>query len=87
MKTTFDQLQRDLIGKEKSEKKLKERVSTLKGDLTKYREDEKRLIVQYERLIREWRKRYESLISNGWRIVIAKIIIWYNKKTGKKTLY
>lgn len=87
MRTTFEQLQKELVGKEKSEKKLKERVSTLKGEVIKYRDEEKRLIVQYERLIKEWRKRYESLLANGWKIVIAKITIWYNKKRGNKTLF
>ena len=85
MRITFEQLQNDLIGKEKSEKKLKERVSTLRETLTKYRDDEKRLIVQYERLIKDWRIRYDALITNGWKIVFAKIIIWYNNKRGKKT--
>jgi len=86
MKVTFDELQRDLVGKAQSEKKLKERVSTLKSDLIETKEQEKRLIVQYERLIKDWRKRYENLIGSGWKIVIAKISIWYNNKRGKKVI-
>lgn len=86
MKVTFEELQRDLTHKTRSEQKLKDRISTLKTDLKETKDQEKRLIVQYERIIKEWKKRYDNLLSSGWKIVFAKMSIWYNTKRGKKVI-
>lgn len=82
MKVTLDQLQKELTDKTKGEKKLKERISKLRRELTELRIGERRLIVQYERLVKDWKNRYQAMMNNGWRIVIAKVSIWYNKLKG-----
>jgi len=84
MRKTYDQLQRELLSKTKSEENLKKRARSLKEQLLEYRSRQKSLIIQYERIIREWRKMYEDLIGNGWKIVFAKIILYYKKVRGEK---
>ena len=86
MRTTYNQLQRQLVESKKSEEHLKNRTRSLRVELLEYRNKEKSLIVQYERIIKEWRKRYVELLENGWKIVFAKIKIWYDKKRGNRTL-
>jgi len=84
MRTAYKKIQQDLVDKTQKEKKLKKRISTLRKELREHREQEKRLILSYERLIRDWRKRFDNLINNGWKIVFTKINIWFSKKKGKK---
>lgn len=86
MRKTYNQLNRELLSKTRGEKKLKERVRTLRGELLEYRRNEKRAIIQYERIIKEWRKRYDSLFNNTFKLVISRIIAWYNEKRGIKNL-
>lgn len=83
MRITYSQLQKELFNKQKHEENLKKRVSKLRTDLLTYRSMERGLIEQYERIVKEYRVRYEEVIKNGWKIVIAKIIIWYNKLRGR----
>lgn len=83
MKVTLDQLQRELTDKAQGEQKLKKRIGTLRRELTELRIGEKRLIVQYERLVKDWKNRYQAMMNNGWRIVFAKVSIWYNKLKGE----
>jgi hypothetical protein len=86
MDIKYSTLQRKLSASEKREQYLKERVSTWRTRALKEREMLKGAIVQYERIIKQWRKMYEDVIGNGWKIVFVKIVNWYNKKRGIKTL-
>lgn len=86
MRKTYGEIQRELLNKTKSTDNLKERIKTLKSEVKRYKDIEKGLIIQYERIINEWRKRYDNLISHGWKIVFVKIINWYRKISGKKVI-
>lgn len=86
MDTKYSTLVRKLTASEKREEHLKERVSIWRERAIKERGMLKSAIVQYERIIKEWRKMYTDTIDNGWKIVFVKIKTWYDKKRGVKTL-
>lgn len=82
MRKTYSELQKELLSKTKSEEKIKDRARTLKVEVLEHREREKSLILQYERLVREWRKRYEELLNNGWKLLLIKVKLFIDKKRG-----
>lgn len=85
MRKTYHQLEKELFHKTRSEENLKRRIRSLRDQMRVFRFAEKQLVLQYERLVRDWRIRYESMMKNGWKIVLAKIVLWYtNLKEGKK---
>ncbi len=86
MRKTYDELQRELVESEENREKLKEHTRTLKTQLLEYKGSQKRLIVQYERIIREWQRMYKNLLENGWKIVFAKLVIYYKKLRGEKII-
>lgn len=63
---------------------MKERVSKLRDQLLESRSTEKRLIIQYERIVKEWQKNYNLLIENGWRLLFMKFSIWFEEKIARK---
>lgn len=70
---TYSELQKTISNSKTHEKKLKERVTFWRN---KYREERSkltRLVVQYERIIKEWKSMYTEVINNGWKILFVKI--------------
>lgn len=86
MRKTYSQLHKELFHKTKSEENLRKRVSSMRVELREYRERQHMLLVQYERIVRDWKKEYENLLYNGWKIVFVKINRWFNEKRGRKVL-
>lgn len=84
MDIKYSTLQRKLSESEKREKYLKERISVWRDRALKERQMLKSAIIQYERIIKEWKKMYEDVIGNGWKIVFVKVKNWYDKKRGIK---
>lgn len=78
---TYSELQKSLSHALYHEKKLKERSKFWKDKAKEERKKLKRLTVQYERLIKEWRKMYNEVVDNGWKLLFVKV---YNKFTEIK---
>ena len=79
MRKTYGEIQKELASKTKYYDKLKDRMKELRTELKLYKHKERDFIVQYEKVIRDWQKRYNELINNGWKIVIVKVNNWLNK--------
>lgn len=63
---TYQELEKELVDSKKREEKLKERVSTLRSELTGQKRYMKSLIGQYERVIKDWKRistEYQNNIS------------------------
>lgn len=52
---------------------LKIKVGTLRNELLRSRDYQKRLIASYEAVVKEWQIAYRDLIRNGWKILFVKI--------------
>lgn len=83
MDKTFSQLQQEIADGKKREKLLKERVSKWRGEALESKRMLKSLIIQYERIIKEWKKMYEDLLSNGWKIIAVKVMNFIKERRGK----
>lgn len=79
MEKTHTQLEEELLSKTKSNENLKKRISILTSEVLRHKAVEKTLIRQYEQIVLEWKKMYENLLTNGWKIVFVKIVEKYNK--------
>jgi SMC interacting uncharacterized protein involved in chromosome segregation len=82
MGKTISELQAELSRKDKDLKKVKLRTSSLRGQVLERERYIKTLINQYERVVTEWKKTYDNLIQNGWKILIIKILQKYHKLKG-----
>lgn len=84
MDKTYSQLEKEIADAKKREKLLKERVSKWRGEALEAKRMLKSLIIQYERIVKDWKKMYEDLIENGWKIVAIKFMNFINERRGKK---
>lgn len=73
VKKTYSQLQKELTHKTKSKENLKKRVSSLKVESLHYKEVAESLPVQYEKIIKEYKKTLEEVLKNGWKLLFIKI--------------
>lgn len=82
MDKTFTQLEKELAESKKKEENLKERVGTWRKRALEAEKARKSLVTQYERVIREWKKMYQDLLDNGWKLLAAKIVLKYKELRG-----
>jgi hypothetical protein len=80
---TYKQLQKELTNKRTAEKNLKKRVSTLKAEVLRYKGLAKSLPVQYERIIKEYKKSLDLFISNSWKLVAVVLAGKFNERWSK----
>lgn len=83
IKKTYQEIQNELTHKTKSNENLKKRVSSLKGELLHYKDVARSLPVQYERIIKEYRKTLDDVLQNGWKLLFIKIVEKKNKIFSK----
>ena len=77
MQKTFKELEQELVDSKKREENLKERASTLKGELLESRKYQKGLIGQYERVIKDWKRiayEYQQHIFKMFFVTLYKKI-------------
>lgn len=80
IKPTYSELQKELTNKRTAEKNLKKRVGTLKEEMLRYKGLAKSLPVQYERIIKEYRKSLDVFLEHSWKVVF---IILHDKFSAK----
>ena len=73
---TYSELQRRLTKSKKREDYLKERIGFWRTRARTDRQKLNNLVLQYERIIKEWRKMYLDVVENGWKLLFVKV---YNK--------
>lgn len=83
MRKKYSDVQRELVDDIKSDKNLKARSEFLKEQLFLYKERQKRIVIEYERVIDMWKTTYSDLLNNWHKILIAKILMWYNKSVER----
>ena len=71
VKPTYTELQEELTDKQNAEKNLKKRVGTLHEEVLRYKGYARSLPVQYERVIKEYKKQLEFFASNSWKLVFV----------------
>lgn len=82
MDKTFSQLEKELTESKNREKNLKVRVSTWRTRALEAKRMQKSMVSQYERVVREWQKMYYDLLTNGWKLLAAKIVLKYKQLKG-----
>lgn len=83
MRKKYSDVQRELVDDIKSDKNLKARSEFLKEQLFLYKERQKRMVIEYERVIDMWKTTYVDLLNNWHKILIAKVLMWYNKAVDR----
>lgn len=83
MRKKYSDVQRELVDDIKSDKNLKARSEFLKEQLFLYKERQKRMVIEYERVIDMWKTTYSDLLNNWHKILIAKVLVWYNKSVER----
>lgn len=78
MRKSYSEVQEELVDEEKGDKNLKARTRFLTRQLLLYKERQKMMVLSYERVIESWKKAHASLLDNWHKILIAKIVMWYN---------
>lgn len=73
MAKTYAELQKELLSKTQSNEKLKQRVTALRSELAKSKVMQQRLIVSYEKVVKEWQHMYKGLLDNAWKLLFAKV--------------
>lgn len=79
---TYNEISKELLSKKKSNENLKKRISSLREEMLRYKTLANSLSTQYERIIKEWKKMYQDLVNNGWKIVFVKVVEKINKLKG-----
>lgn len=80
---TYTELQKELTNKRTSEKHLKKRVSTLKEESLRYKALAKSLPIQYERIVKEYKKSLDIFWENSWKLVFIIIATKINNRWKK----
>ena len=81
---TYTEIQKELTNKRTAEKNLKKRVSTLEEESLRYKSLAKSLPVQYERIIKEYKKTLDTFLENSWKLVF--IIVSKKMSDGWKRI-
>lgn len=84
MQKTFKELEQELVDSKKHEKNLKERVGTLRTELTKTKHHMKGLIGQYERVIKDWKRIASEYEQHVFKIFFITVYRKIKMKGGGK---